>query len=153
MLLRESGTLAGESYDLSVITEKGSGGGGVPHGETLLGFTEAVMGDDEAVLDRSRQEVLEKLGPEQLVDAAGVAATFNMMDRIADSTGIPLDGPLDFMTVDMRTEMGLDQFPSAANTPKPSALKRVLSRALKPVAPLGMKIMLAMQGKPQDSKG
>ena len=153
MLLRESGTLAGESYDLSAITEKGSGGGGVPHGETLLGFTEALMDDDEAALDRARQEVLERLGPEQLVDAAGVAATFNMMDRIADSTGIPLDGPLDFMTVDMRTEIGLDQFPSAANTPKPSALKRVLSRALKPVAPLGMKLMLAMQGKPPDPEG
>ena len=150
MLLRESGTLAGESYDLSVITEQGSGGGGVPHGETLLAFTEAVMGEDEAALVRARQEVLDKLGPEQLVDAAGVAATFNMMDRIADATGIPLDGPLDFMTVDMRTEIGLDRFPSAANTPKPSALKRTLSRVLKPFAPFGMKIMLALQGKPQD---
>ena len=59
MLLRESGTLAGESYDLTAITEKGSGGGGVPHGETLLGFTEALMDDDEAALDRARQEVLE----------------------------------------------------------------------------------------------
>lgn len=153
MLLRESGTLAGESYDLSAITEDGSGGGGVPHGETLVGFTEALMGEDEAALDRARQEVLERLGPEQLVDAAGVAATFNMMDRIADSTGIPLDGPLDFMTIDMRTEIGLDQFPSAANTPKPGAVKRVLSRALKPVAPLGMKIMLALQGEPPNPEG
>jgi len=83
------------------------------------------------------------------VDAAAVGATFNMMDRIADSTGIPLDGPLDVMTVDMRTEMGLDQLPSAANTPTPSAMKRFLSRALKPFAPLGMKVMLAMQGKPR----
>lgn len=149
MLLRESGTLAGEQYDLSAITEKGTGGGGVPHGETLLGFTEAVMGDNETVLDRARQEVLDRLGPEQLVDAAGVVATFNTMDRIADSTGIPLDGPLDIMTVDMRTEIGLDQFPSAANTPKPGALKSMLSRALKPFAPFGMKIMLAMQGKPK----
>lgn len=149
MLLRESGTLSGESYDLSAITEKGTGGGGVRHGETLLGFTEAVMGDNEPLLDRARQEVLEKLGPEQLVDAAGVVATFNTMDRIADSTGIPLDGPLDIMTVAMRTEIGLDQFPSAANTPKPGALKRMLSRALKPFAPFGMKIMLAMQGKPK----
>ena len=93
--------------------------------------------------------MLERLGPEQLVDAAGVAATFNMMDRIADSTGIPLDGPIDFMTVDMRTEIGLDQFPSAANTPKPSALKRALSRALKPFASFGMKIVPAIWGKPK----
>ncbi len=152
MLLRESGTLDGESYDLSAITEDGSAGGGVPLGETLLRFTEAVMGEDEGALDRARQEMLEKLGPEQLVDASGVAATFNMMDRIADSTGIPLDGPLDLMTIDMREEIGLDRLPSAANTPNPGALKRLLSRALKPVTPLGMKLMLAMQGKPPDAK-
>ena len=153
MLLRESGTLAGESYDLSAITKKGAGGGGVPHGDALVGFADAVMGEDNEALGRSRQELLERVGPEGLVDAAGVAATFNMMDRIADSTGIPLDGPLDFMTIDMRSEIGLDQFPSAANTPKPSALKRVLSRALKPVAPFGMKIMLALQGKPAEPEG
>lgn len=149
MLLRESGKLAGESYDLSAITEVGFCGGGVPHGETLLRFTEALMGEDEVALDRARQEMIKRLGPEQLVDAAGVAATFNMMDRIADSTGIPLDGPLDFMTADMRRELGLDQFPSAANTPKPSALKRKLSRAFQPIAPFGMRIMLAIRGKPK----
>ena len=149
MLLRVSGTLAGESYDLSAITETGSEGGGVPHGEALLRFTEAVMGEDEAALDRARQEVHERLGPEPLVDAAAVAATFNMMDRIADSTGIPLDGPLDFITADMRTKFGFDQFHSAANTPKPSALKRVLVRALNPVALSGMKILLAIRGKPK----
>lgn len=146
MLLRVSGELSGESYDLSAITEKGSDGGGVPHGATLLGFTDAVMGEDEAVLDRARQEVIDKLGPEQLVDSAGVVATFNMMNRIADATGIPLDGPVDFMSVNMRKEIGLDQFYSAANTPKPGAIKRVLAKAFQPFLPLAIKLMLSVQG-------
>jgi hypothetical protein len=53
------------------------------------------------------------------------------------------------MTVDMRTEFGFDQFPSATNTPKPSALKRVLFRALNPAVLFGMKILLAIRGKPK----
>ncbi len=147
MLLRASGEMTGNEYDLSAVIEKDGGDGGVAHGKTLLNFVEAVMGDDEAALEQSRREVIEKVGPEGLVDSAAVIATFNKMDRIADSTGIPLDGMLDLMTQDMQSEIGLDRFASAANTPKGGSLKHVLSRILKPVAPMGMKIAMKLQNR------
>ena len=42
---------------------------------------------------------------------------FNVVDRIADATGIPLDPMLDAMSGDIRQELGLARFASAANTP------------------------------------
>ena len=139
--------MSGNPHDPSAVIQGSAGKSGVPHEKTLIGFAESVLGEDEEALIHSREELLDKLGQEGLVDSAAVAATFSMMDRIADSTGIPLDGMLDMMTVKMRTEIGLDRFSSAANTPKPGRVKRILSRCLKPFAPMGMKVMLAFQGK------
>ena len=78
--------------------------------------------------------MLEVLGPEGLVDTAAVASNFERMVRIADSTGIPLDSPVNGMTEGMRQELGIDRFGSSANTAAPGALERVFGRALGPVA-------------------
>ena len=139
--------MSGNPHDPSAVIQGSAVESGVPHEKTLIGFAESVLGEDEEALGRFRGEVLENLGAEGLVDSAAVVATFSMMDRIADSTGIPLDGMLDMMTVGMRTEIGLDRFSSASNTPKPGRVKRVVSRLLKPFAPTGMKVMLALQGR------
>jgi hypothetical protein len=40
----------------------------------------------------------------------------NVVDRIADATGIPLDGMLLDANRDLRGELGLARFASAANT-------------------------------------
>jgi hypothetical protein len=95
MLLRVSGTATGSEVDLASVMGKDVGDGGVSHGRLLVSFAEAVMGEDEAALAGRRGEVLKQLGAEALVDAAGVIAGFNAVDRIADSTGIPLDEDLD----------------------------------------------------------
>jgi len=137
--------MTGDAYDLSVVNKKGRGDGGVPHGKTLITFVEAVLGDDEAALQHSRQEMMDTLGPEGLVDSAAIVAAFNKMDRIANATGISLDGMLDVVTVGMRAEIGIDRFVSAANTPPAGYLKRLLSGAMKPVAPVGMKLLRSMQ--------
>jgi hypothetical protein len=44
-------------------------------------------------------------------------AAFNVVDRIADATGIPLDDMLRPMSADVRRELNLARFASAANTP------------------------------------
>ena len=93
------------------------GDGGIAHGERLVAFTEAVMADDEAALKRERQALLDALGPAAFVDACGVVGAFNIVDRIADATGIPLDGPLQGMSADIRQELGLARFAAAASTP------------------------------------
>jgi len=117
MLLRASGAQTEESFNLQVITQGTTGTpSGIPHGEALLAFAEAVVGEDEAVLAHARHRVLDELGPAALVDAAAIASNFERMVRIADSTGIPLDTPVYERTKDERAALHLDQFGSAANT-------------------------------------
>ncbi len=106
---------------------------GVAHAEALVGFADALVGRDEDVLELARARLLEEVGPEGLVDAAAVAANFERMVRIADSTGIPLDGPLDVMSADLRQLLHVDRFGSSANTPVAGAAKRVTGSALRPL--------------------
>ena len=89
---------------------------GVPHGATLLAFADAVLGSDDAALAAARRQVVEELGPDGLVDAAAVVATFMQMDRIADGTGIPLDATFIETTKEMRAGLGFNSFASAQNT-------------------------------------
>ena len=104
-----------DSLDLSAVIDAAKDSG-VAHGALLICFAEAVLGDDETTLDAVRQEMLTELGPEALVDAAGVVATFMQMVRIADSTGIAVAGLMLEKSRDFRTELGINDFRSAQNT-------------------------------------
>ncbi len=53
----------------------------------------------------ARQAVIDAMGPAALVDAAAVAATFSTIDRIADSTGIPIDAARIEPTADFRASL------------------------------------------------
>jgi hypothetical protein len=147
--------MTGDDVDVRAVTEhEAAPSSGVAHAETLVAFAEAIVGDDDAALARARAEVREKLGPEALVDAAAVASNFERMVRIADSTGIPLDGPLEMMSADLRGELGLGRFGSAANTPQPSTAKRALGRALRPVASAALKLFgsVSARARPERSR-
>ncbi len=63
MVLRASGEKDGEDFDLNSVVGSGDGDTGVLHGKLLLSFAEA----------------------------AGTAASFNSVVRVADATGIPID--------------------------------------------------------------
>ncbi len=102
--------MTGKDFDLHAVTEGAAATSGVPHEETLVAFAEAVTSDNGHALATARTRVLEELGPDALVDAAAVASNFERMVRIADSTGIPLDGFLDETTVAIRTELNLARF-------------------------------------------
>lgn len=134
-----SGQLEGTPYDLHAVTDAGAAGScGVAHERELLALAEAVVGGDEIALTQARREALAALGPESFVAAAAVAANFERMVRIADATGIPLDAPLAAISADLRAELGIDAFGSAANTPPVSAAERLLGRALTPLARYAM---------------
>lgn len=107
----------GLTVDLTAVNGGVEANAGVEHGARLLAFTEAVMGDDEAALDRERAALRGVLSPERFVDVAAVIASFNVVDRIADATGIPLDDVMVAMSGDLRAELDLGRFASAANTP------------------------------------
>lgn len=131
--------LSGEELDLHAVTDRSAAAGsGIPHAEALVTFAEAVVGGDELQVATARQVLLDAVGPEALVDAAAVAANFERMDRIADATGIPLDAPMDLLTADLRSELGIDSFASSVNSPASGVLKRALAPLLRP---LGLRVL------------
>ncbi len=89
---------------------------GVAHGGILVAFAEAMVGDDDEALARARRTVREVLGPQAMVDAAGVASNFERMVRIADSTGIQLDERMEVLSKEVRDELRLDRFAVYKNT-------------------------------------
>ena len=114
-----SSQLSGQAVDLGAVTAEVAGGGdaGVAHGARLLAFTDAVMRDEDASVARERRALAAVLSPEAFVDACAVIAAFNVVDRVADATGIPLDPMMVAMSGDIRQQLQLARFGSAANTP------------------------------------
>ena len=109
--------MSGIEIDLGPVNGGVESDGGVEHGARLVAFTEAVMKGDEAAMSRERAALSALLSPESFVDAAATIGAFNVVDRIADATGIPLDGILAGISVDLRRDLNLARFASAANTP------------------------------------
>ena len=77
--------------DLDLVSGRGQGDGGVPHGALLLRYADAVVQGSADDLRTARRDVERTLGPQALVDAAGVVAVFCSNVRIADACGIVLD--------------------------------------------------------------
>jgi hypothetical protein len=86
------------------------GDGGVPHGDLLIAFAEAVLSEDSGAVTHARDALAAALGPPGLVDAAGVVGLFNAIDRVADATGIPLEPEKAAASADFRAALDLDRF-------------------------------------------
>jgi len=108
-LLRESSKAKGETYDLTLLTGT-DGDGNIPHGALLVAFTDAVVKYDEAAASALRVEIRAKMGDAALVDAAAIVAAFSGFDRIADSTGIPLEDAKADTSADFRASLGINAF-------------------------------------------
>jgi hypothetical protein len=108
-LLRESSKAQGEEYDLSVLTGT-RGDGNIPHGALLIAFADAVLGTDDRRLAGLQADIRAALGNAALVDAAAVAATFNAIDRVADSTGVPIEDEKAQASADLRATLGINAF-------------------------------------------
>ena len=108
-MLRESSKATGENYDLTVLTS-GRGDGNISHGGLLVAFADAVLGGDDARLSAIRSQIRSEMGDAALVDAAAIAATFNAIDRVADSTGIQIEETKAAATADFRAALGINAF-------------------------------------------
>ncbi len=87
-----------------------AGDTGIPNGALLIELAEAVLGNDDQRLARARAAIVDTMGEAVLVDAAGVAGFFNAIDRVADSTGTPLDEETATATKELRDQIGIDRF-------------------------------------------
>jgi hypothetical protein len=63
---------------------------GIPGGTQLLRLVDAVASGDVVGLQSAQMAIVDDLNPESLVDAAGVFGNFEMMNRVAEGSGIPI---------------------------------------------------------------
>lgn len=90
-MLSWSSNAGGEQADLAAVSS-GADGVGIEHGDVLLQFATACGERDDAALAAARDELTGATEVDFMVDAAAVAANFEMMTRLADSTGARLPG-------------------------------------------------------------
>ncbi|GBE24933.1 hypothetical protein BMS3Bbin02_01215 [bacterium BMS3Bbin02] len=88
-MLRESSISFGYELDLAVVSDT-SLPIGIPGGNALLRFVDVVLGKSDSSLADTHQDIITLLGPEALVDAAAALGNFEMMNRIAEGSGIPI---------------------------------------------------------------
>ena len=120
-MLRVSAMTTETEIDISAVDgDEQSAARGIEFGPELMRFAESVARKDAQGLTQSRQALLNAAGPNVLVDAAGVAANFQRMVRIADSIGIPVDDMESEIGQQVRQELTLERFASAQNTLNPS---------------------------------
>jgi len=107
--------MTGAEVDVTAVSAGARAETGVHHAARLLAFTEAVMRGEAAAPER--EHLRAALAPEAFIDVAALIGAFNTVDRIADATGIPLDPIMYAMSQDIRQQLNLGRFASAANTP------------------------------------
>ena len=90
-MLSWSSNEGGGPADLAAVANGGSGSG-IDHGDELLRFATACGERDDAALAAARVELTVATDQSFMVDAAAVAANFEMMTRLADSTGARMPG-------------------------------------------------------------
>jgi hypothetical protein len=85
-MLSWSSNDSGDPADLTAVAN-GTDGTGIDHGDELLRFATACGERDDEALADARAELTDATDVAFMVDAAAVAANFEMMTRLADSTG------------------------------------------------------------------
>lgn len=116
-MLRVSSQTVATEIDLQALAgREDSAARGIRFGPELMRFAEALAGRDAPALERTRQALLQAAGPAVLVDAAGVAANFQRMVRIADATGIAVDDLHNELGRQVREELDLARFATARHS-------------------------------------
>jgi hypothetical protein len=138
-MLRASIEYSGTDAQLSGIGEGAKAGdAGIEHGERLTAFADAAVQGDPAELGTARDALRDAAGFEAVVDAAAVIGNFERMVRIADGTGIPLDGIVGALSGDIRAELGLEAYESRRLTQ--GALAKAVGPALRGAAKVALRL-------------
>jgi len=112
-----SGQVQGKDVNLDAVNGTVATDSVVAHEDLLIAFTDAAMSSDDVMLSEKRAELKNALSPAAFVDACATIGAFNVVDRIADATGIPLDEGFAELSENVRSELDLGRFASSANTP------------------------------------
>jgi hypothetical protein len=83
---------------------------GVPGGTELLRFVDAIFTRSPHDLVIAQEAIIDVLNPESLVDAASVFGNFEMMNRVAEGSGIPVPPQAVERMKDTIDELGMVTF-------------------------------------------
>lgn len=134
MVLDISGKIAQEDINMgAVVGGEDVEHSGVKHGKALIEFTDALSRREAAEIAIARNALSNAMGPAAVCDAAAVAANFQRMNRIANATGIAIDGIAVPMVSPIVEKLGFDKFQSYEHTPKPSLLVRLFAPLIRPM--------------------
>ena len=100
---------------LNAINGEDLGGSGITQAALLVEFADTLVGGTAGELSRVRDRIHSEMGEQALIDSAALAAVFNAVVRIADATGIPLEPYKEEISVDLRRELGIDDYHAAAD--------------------------------------
>lgn len=107
-MLSWSGTQQGVEIDLAGV-KTATGGVNVEFARELIEFTTAATELDEIKLVEKRHALINVAGLDTTVDAAAVIANFEMMTRLADSTGARMQTDVVAERLAVATAMGVDK--------------------------------------------
>jgi hypothetical protein len=119
MVLRESGRANEQAFNLLAVVNP-TLDSNVADGDLLLAFADAVLGSDSVAMNAARTALAKGLGSKTVGGAAAIAAEFSKNDRIANGVGIPAESLMVDATVELRQQLGINEFRSAVNTLKAS---------------------------------
>jgi len=108
-MLSSSVQALGHTVDLLAVTDR-SVDPRLPGGIELLDFVDAVLGGSTEEISVARSSLQYAIGWDAMVDAAGVIGNFEMMNRIADATGMPVGKGRRRSSADMIAHLGLARF-------------------------------------------
>jgi hypothetical protein len=111
MMLRASVNHAGGTVDLRALV--GDSEISLAHGADLVAFADACVAGAPSQLDSARRTLIAAAGAAFAVDAAAVVANFEMMTRVADTTGSAYNDSAQAATAEARAITGADAFETA----------------------------------------
>ncbi len=107
-MLSWSGNEQGIDIELSSVRDA-TGGANVKFARELLDFATAATELDDTALISARGALIKTAGVATTIDAAAVIANFEMMTRLADSTGARMPEKVVAQHLGAATAMGVDQ--------------------------------------------
>ncbi len=107
-MLSWSGNEQGIDIELSSVRDA-TGGANVKFARELLDFATAATELDDTALISAREALIKTAGVATTIDAAAVIANFEMMTRLADSTGARMPEEVVAQRLGAATAMGVDQ--------------------------------------------
>lgn len=112
-MLRASANAVGQPVDVVAAVNGDDVEQAVPHGPLLVAFVDAANGGDAHAQERARAALATAATTAAVGEAAAVLANFEMMTRVADSTGARLPADRLISTQHERERLGVDGFASA----------------------------------------